>query len=65
MQAINPGPLGDPIHHQPIAVLEAGLRARRPASPTFGRVVLLVRRLADGTRETPASARLDRERVEP
>jgi len=61
MQTMSPGPLGDPKHHQPLAALEAGLRARRPASPTSGRVVLLIRRLADGTRETPASARLDRD----
>lgn len=61
MQAIGPGPRGDPKHHQPLAVLEAALRARRPASPTSGRVVLLVRRLAGGARETPASVRLDRD----
>jgi MOSC domain-containing protein YiiM len=61
MQAMSPGPLGDPTHHQPLAALEAGLRARRPASPTSGRVLLLVRRLANGARETPASVRLDRD----
>ena len=60
MPATDRAPLGDPKHHQPLAVLEAGLRARRSASPTSGRVVLLVRRLADGTRETPACVRLDR-----
>ncbi len=61
MHSMSPGPRADPQHHQPLAVLEAGLRARRPASPTSGRVILLVRRLADGTRETPASVRLDRD----
>ncbi len=61
MESMSRGPLGDPKHHPPLAVLEAGLRARRPASPTSGRVLLLVRRLADGTRETPARARLDRD----
>ena len=61
MPATDRSPRGDPTHHQALAALEAGLRARRLASPTSGGVVLLVRRLADGTRETPACVRLDRD----
>ena len=61
MPATDRAPAGDPARHQTLAALEAGLRARRPSSPTSGRVVLLVRRLADGTRETPATVRFNRD----
>jgi MOSC domain-containing protein YiiM len=47
------GPPGDAAHHRPLADLEAGLQAL-PASPTgAGRLALIVRRHADGVRETP------------
>lgn len=61
MQTADPVPPGDPTRHRALSALEAGLRALEPASPTSGRVTLLVRRRADGVRETPASAWLTRE----
>jgi hypothetical protein len=52
------GPEGDPGRHLSLAELEAGLRALPEAPRDAGRVALLVRRLADGTRETPERVRL-------
>jgi len=54
-------PLGDPSRHRPLAELEAGLRALALAPRDEGRVRLIVRRLPDGTRETPEEAALSRE----
>ncbi len=51
-------PPGDPTRHRPLAELEAGLRALAPAPKSTGRVVLIVRRRADGIRETPQRVRL-------
>ena len=47
------GPAGDPARHRSLAELEAGLRGlpRQPADS--GRLALIVRRRADGVRETP------------
>ncbi|MFI5403824.1 MAG: DinB family protein [Planctomycetota bacterium] len=47
------GPPGDPSHHRPLAQLEAAFRALPPAQKNTGRLALIVRRRADGTRETP------------
>jgi len=60
MRPAERGPFGDPARHLPLAALEAALAALAPASPTSGRVALLVRRRADGERETPARAWLTR-----
>jgi hypothetical protein len=54
-------PMGDPARHRPLAELEAGLRALPLAPRDEGRVRLIVRRLADGPRETPAEVTLSRE----
>jgi hypothetical protein len=52
------GPHGDPARHRGAGELAAGLLAL-PASPKdSGRLMLIVRRLADGTRETPTSVHL-------
>ena len=51
-------PQGDPARHLEIAALVKGLRALPAAGANHGRVALIVRRLADGSRETPDSARL-------
>ncbi|MDX1648681.1 MAG: MOSC domain-containing protein [Myxococcota bacterium] len=55
------GPEGDPARHLPHAELEARLRALPAAPRDAGRVALLVRRRADGLRETPERARLSPE----
>lgn len=61
-QGAKPGePAGDPARHRPLAELEAGLRALPEAPRDEGRVRLIVRRLPDGTRETPETAALSRE----
>ncbi len=52
------GPEGEAGRHRPLAELEAGLRALPAAPGDAGRVVLLVRRRADGVRETPEHAML-------
>lgn len=52
------GPHGDPARHLPLAELEARLAALPPAPRDRGRVVLLVRRRADGVREAPDCVRL-------
>lgn len=51
-------PKGDPMRHLPLAALESAL-ATLPAPPTTtGSVALLVRRCADGRRETPSHVTL-------
>ena len=53
------GPAGDASRHLAADALEAGLRLL-PAPPRDeGRLALIVRRRADGVRETPAAVRLD------
>jgi hypothetical protein len=54
-------PQGDPARHRALAALEAGLRALPRAPADRGRVAWIVRRLADGARETLASACLCRD----
>jgi hypothetical protein len=54
------GPRGDPARHRTLAQLEAGLRALAPAPRDEGRLHLIVRRRADGVRES-----LDRVRLSP
>jgi len=46
------GPRGDASRHRPLADLRAGLAALPPAPSDHGRVHLIVRRRADGVRET-------------
>jgi hypothetical protein len=48
----NYGPRGDPSSHRPLAELEAAWRALPSDDPDRGRVTLVVRRRADGARET-------------
>jgi MOSC domain-containing protein YiiM len=55
------GPEGDPACHLSQEALAAGLEALPAAPRDVGRVALLVRRLADGTRETPGRVRLSPE----
>jgi MOSC domain-containing protein YiiM len=52
------GPRGDASLHRPLAELEAGLRALPAAPRDAGRLRLIVRRRADGVRETPERVRL-------
>jgi MOSC domain-containing protein YiiM len=52
------GPLGDAAAHRPFADLAAGLRALPVLDPDAGRVALIVRRRADGVRETPERVHL-------
>jgi len=54
-------PQGDPARHLELAPLEAGLRALPAAPRDTGSVALIVRRRADGARETPARVRLSAE----
>ena len=51
-------PQGDPAHHLELRALLTGLRALPAAGADRGHVALIVRRLADGSRETPESVRL-------
>ncbi len=44
----------DPTRHRALADLDAALCACTPPPPDAGRLTLLVRRCADGTRETPS-----------
>ena len=46
------GPQGDEKYHRSLDALEAGLRALPQAPKDSGRLVLIVRRRADGVRET-------------
>jgi len=52
------GPLGDVARHLPFDDLRAGLRALPPPAADIGRLALIVRRRADGARETPDRVRL-------
>jgi hypothetical protein len=54
-------PAGDPARHLAIAALQAGFAALGDLPKTHGRVTLIVRRTADGTRETPERIDLTRE----
>jgi MOSC domain-containing protein YiiM len=51
-------PGGNPSRHRPLAELEAGLRALPRLPRDSGCLTLIVRRPADGTRETPERVRL-------
>jgi MOSC domain-containing protein YiiM len=55
------GPDGDSSHHLPLGELEAGLRALPERPGDSGRVTLIVRRRADGVRETPERVDLTQE----
>lgn len=55
------GPRGEPARHRPLAELEAGLRALPAAPRDEGRLLLIVRRRADGVRESPPRVVLSRE----
>ncbi len=57
----NPIPAADPSRHLPLAALESGLKALPPLPKDSGRLTLIVRRPADGSRETPESLRLSPE----
>jgi MOSC domain-containing protein YiiM len=61
LAAEDPGPKGDAARHRPLAELAAGLQGLPPAPRDAGRVALLVRRRADGVRETPERVRLSSE----
>lgn len=52
------GPRGDASRHRSLAVLEEGLRALPQAGRDSGRVALIVRRRADGVRQTLERTRL-------
>ncbi len=52
------GPAGDVARHLPFNDLLAGLRALAEAPKYVGALALIVRRLADGARETPERLRL-------
>ena len=55
------GPEGDPSKHLSMDELNAGLEALPAAPRDSGRLELIVRRLPDGSRETPTDAGLQRE----
>jgi MOSC domain-containing protein YiiM len=55
------GPQGDPARHLPGPELEARLCALAPPPRDHGRLSLIVRRRADGVRETPQRVRLSPE----
>jgi MOSC domain-containing protein YiiM len=61
LQAEAYGPQGDAARHRPLAELEAGLRALPEAARDSGRLALILRRRADGVRETPERVQLTRE----
>ena len=52
------GPLGDVTRHLPLDVLAAGFRALPGPGQDDGELALIVRRRADGVRETPERVRL-------
>ena len=52
------GPRGDAAHHPGLAQLDAGMLALPAAPAENGRLEMIVRRRADGVRETPARIRL-------
>ena len=53
-----PGLSGEPSLHLPLAELEASLRTLPELPKDSGRLALIVRRPADGVRETPQTVRL-------
>jgi MOSC domain-containing protein YiiM len=55
------GPSGDAAHHRPLGELEAGLSALPAAGKDTGTLTMIVRRRADGVRETPERVRLTAE----
>jgi len=55
------GPEGDADRHRPLAELDAGLRALPVLPRDAGRLTLIVRRRADGVRETPERTLLSHE----
>jgi MOSC domain-containing protein YiiM len=55
------GPEGDPARHLGLDALEVALHALPPAPRESGRVAMIVRRRADGVRETPERVRLSPE----
>jgi len=55
------GPLGDPDRHRPLAALVAGFQALAASPRSSGRLILIVRRRADGVRETPECVPLSTE----
>ena len=55
------GPRGEAAHHLPAEQLREGLRKLPELPRDRGRLALLVRRRADGVRETPERVRLDAE----
>jgi len=55
------GPAGDVARHLPFDELMAGLRALADGPKDVGVLALIVRRLADGARETPVRLRLTAE----
>ena len=55
------GPPGDPSRHLPLAELERRLAALPPAPRDMGILALIVRRRADGVRETPPEVLLSPE----
>jgi hypothetical protein len=61
LQAEAFGPRGDATRHRGLAALEAGFRALRESPQESGTLRLIVRRRADGTRETPDRVELTRE----
>jgi MOSC domain-containing protein YiiM len=54
----DPSPRGDAARHLARATLDAGLSALPAAPRAAGRIALIVRRRADGVRETPQQVRL-------
>jgi len=61
LQAEAYGPPGDLLLHLPLAVLESGLGRLPEVSRDSGRLALIVRRRADGVRETPERVELSPE----
>jgi hypothetical protein len=53
LRAEDRSPRGDPTRHRTFDELDAALRATPAAPRDAGRLALIVRRLPDGTRETP------------
>jgi hypothetical protein len=53
LRAEDRSPRGDPTRHRTFGELEGGLRGTPAAPRDAGWLVLIVRRLADGTRDTP------------
>lgn len=52
-------PSGDPARHVPLSQLDAGVAALAVPRSDAGRLALIVRRLEDGSRDTPGVAQLD------